>query len=68
MDSWAFLGELVWFAPFLGEGNNLESILLISPVADLYLSFRMQECRPPSPQDAGMILLSMGDEILTHLP
>jgi hypothetical protein len=35
MDSLAFLGELVWFAPLLGEGNNLESILLISPVADL---------------------------------
>jgi hypothetical protein len=33
--SWAFLGELVWFAPLLGEGNSLESILLISPVADL---------------------------------
>jgi hypothetical protein len=68
MDSWAFSGELVWFAPLLGEGNNLESILLISPVADLYLSFRMQECRPPSPQDAGMILLSTGDGMLTHLP
>jgi hypothetical protein len=51
----------------LGEGNNLESILLISLVADLYLSFRMQECRPLSPQDAGIIVLSMGDE-LTHLP
>jgi hypothetical protein len=37
-------------------------------VADLYLSFRMQECRPLTPQDAGMILLSMGDGILTHLP
>jgi hypothetical protein len=37
-------------------------------VADVYLSFRMQECRPPSPQDAGMILPSMGDGILTHLP
>jgi hypothetical protein len=24
MDSWAFSGELVWFAPLLGEGNNLE--------------------------------------------
>jgi hypothetical protein len=31
----ASLGELVWFAPLLGEGNNLENILLISPVADL---------------------------------
>jgi hypothetical protein len=66
----AFSGELVWFAHLLGEGNNLESILLISLVADLSDSvslFRMQECRPPSPQDAGMILLSMGDGILTHL-
>jgi hypothetical protein len=52
----------------LGKGNNLESILLISPVADLYLPFRMQECRPPSPQDAGMIVLSTGDRMLTHLP
>jgi hypothetical protein len=67
-DSWAFSGELVWLAPLLGEGNNLESILFISPVAGLYLSFRMQECRPSSPQDVGMILLSMRDGILTHLP
>jgi hypothetical protein len=58
-----------WFGLHLywGKGNNLESILLISPVPDLYLSFRMQECRPPSPQDAGMILLSMGDGILICL-
>jgi hypothetical protein len=41
--------------------------LLISPVADLYLSFRTQERRPPSPQDAGMIWLSMGDGILICL-
>jgi hypothetical protein len=71
MDSQAFSGELVWFVPLLGRGNNLESILLISLVADLsglYLSFRMQECRPPSPQDAGMVLPSMWDGILTHLP
>jgi hypothetical protein len=64
----AFSGELVWFAPLLGEGNNLESILLISLVADLYLSFRMQECRPLTPQDAGMILFSMGDGLPIHLP
>jgi hypothetical protein len=38
MDSWAFSGEMVWLAPLLGEGNNLESILLISLVTDLYLS------------------------------
>jgi hypothetical protein len=44
----------------LGEGNNLESILLISPVADLYLSFKMQKCRLPSPQDEEMMLPSMG--------
>jgi hypothetical protein len=66
MDLQAFSSELVWLAPLLGEGNNLESILLISPVADLYLSFRMQECRPPS-QDVGMILPSMEDGILAHL-
>jgi DMSO/TMAO reductase YedYZ heme-binding membrane subunit len=64
------LSQLNWFGLHLywGRGNNLESILLINPVADLYLSFRLQECRPPSPQDAGMIVLSMGDGILTHLP
>jgi hypothetical protein len=68
MDLRAFSGELVWFAPLLREGNNLESILFISPVADLYLSSRVQECRPPSPQEVGMILPAMGDGILTHLP
>jgi hypothetical protein len=58
-----------WFGLHLywRRGNNLGSILLISPVADLYLSFRMQECRPPSPQDAGLILPSMGDGILISL-
>jgi hypothetical protein len=57
------------FAPY-GGGDNLESILsaLWKIYETLYLSFRMQECRPPSPQDVGMILLSMGDGILTHLP
>jgi hypothetical protein len=59
-----------WFGLHLywGRENNLESILLISPVADLYLSFKMQKGRPPTPQEAGMLLLSMGDGILTHLP
>jgi hypothetical protein len=32
---WAFLGELVHFAPYWEKGNNLESILLLSPVEDL---------------------------------
>jgi hypothetical protein len=54
MDLRAFSGELVWFAPLLGDGNNLESILLISPVAEM--------------QATGMLVLSMGDGILTHLP
>jgi hypothetical protein len=52
----------------LGEGNNLESILLISPVADVYLSFKMQEGRPPSPQDARMIIALQRYGILTYLP
>jgi hypothetical protein len=34
----------------------------------LYLLFRVQECRfTPPPQDAGIIMLSMEDGILTHL-
>jgi hypothetical protein len=56
---------------YWGRGNNLESIFssaLWQIYQTLYLFFRMQECRPPSPQDAGMIVLSMGDGILTHLP
>jgi hypothetical protein len=68
MDARAFSSELDWFAHLLGEGNNLETILFIIPVADLYLSFRVQKCRPLTPQDAGMIVLSMGDGILAHLP
>jgi hypothetical protein len=65
----------------LGEGNNLESILLISPVADLsdpvsffrmqkcrlQLPLRLQECSPLTPQDAGMVWLSMGAGILICL-
>jgi hypothetical protein len=35
MDLWAFLDELVCLPLVRGRGNNLESILLISPVADL---------------------------------
>jgi hypothetical protein len=68
MDSWTFSGELVGLYLYWGRENNLESILLISLLADLYLSFRMQEFRPRSPQDVGMILPSMRDGILTHLP
>jgi hypothetical protein len=73
-----------WFGSHLywGRGNNLESILLISPVADLsdpasffrmqkcslQLPLRVQECRPLTPQDAGMIRLSTEDGIPIHLP
>jgi hypothetical protein len=31
MDSWAFSGELFWFAPLLGRGNNFESIYYVRP-------------------------------------
>jgi hypothetical protein len=56
MDSKAFSGELVWFAPYWGRGNDLESILLISPVADL------SDLLSPL-QDAGLLqfLLRMQD-------
>jgi hypothetical protein len=54
------------------RGNNLESILLISPVADLSdpaSPLQVQECRFTTPsQDAGILVLSMGDGTLTHLP
>jgi hypothetical protein len=55
--------------PLLG-GNNLESILFISPVQiyeTLYLLLRVQECRFITPsQGAGLTVLCMGDGILTH--
>jgi hypothetical protein len=59
------------FAPYGRGETTLRAFCLSAPwkiYETLYLSFRMQECRPPSPQDVGMILLSMGDGILTHLP
>jgi hypothetical protein len=31
MDLQAFSGELVWFAPLLGRGNNLERIYYVRP-------------------------------------
>jgi hypothetical protein len=81
MDSWAFSVNWLGLHLYWRRGNNLENILLLSPVVDLsdpvtffrlqkcslQLPLRIQECRPLSPQDAGMILLSMGDAILTHL-
>jgi hypothetical protein len=45
----------------LGRGNNLESILILWQIYQtLYLFFRVQECRPLTPQDTGMILLWCG--------
>jgi phage baseplate assembly protein gpV len=48
------------------------NVLVISPVADLetlHLLLGVQECRFTTPsQDAGTIVLSMVDGILTHLP
>jgi hypothetical protein len=44
MDSQAFLVELVWFAPLLGKRNNLESILLISPMAKLSRLVALRVC------------------------
>jgi hypothetical protein len=62
-----------WFGLHLywARGNNLESILLMSPVAELpdpvsffrlqkcslQLPLIVQKCRPLTPQDAGMIWL-----------
>jgi hypothetical protein len=48
LDSQAFLGEQICFVPYWERENNLESILLISPVQiyqTQYLLFRMQKCR-----------------------
>jgi hypothetical protein len=50
-DSRAFSGELVWLAPFLGEGNNLESI---------FSSALWQICISPlGCRNAGLHLLRM---------
>jgi hypothetical protein len=35
VDSQAFLGKLVCFVPYWGRGNNLDSILLISPGTEI---------------------------------
>jgi hypothetical protein len=67
MDSRDFSGELVWFAPLL-EGKQSWEHFAHQPCGRSISLLWMQECRPPSPQDAGMILPSMGDGILTHLP
>jgi hypothetical protein len=54
------LSQVNWFASLLGEGNNLESIFLISPVADLsdFHLLRMQE-RYCSPWGMGYSLICL---------
>jgi hypothetical protein len=65
----SFLGEL----PFIRGGETILRTFCLSVLWQIYqtlhLLLRMQECRFTTPsQDAGMIVLSMGDGILTHLP
>jgi hypothetical protein len=82
MDSWAFSGELIWFAPLLGQGQQSWEHFAHQPCGrsirlcifslecrnmDLQHPPRVQECRPLTPQDAGMIWLSRGDGILICL-
>jgi hypothetical protein len=82
MDSRAFSCELVCL-PLTGGGETILRAFCSSALwqiyQTLYLLFRMQECRFTTPQDAGirfilpsqdagMIVLSMGDGILTNLP
>jgi hypothetical protein len=69
---WALLDELVCL-PLIGAGEKTTlrafcSSALWQIYETLYLLFRVQECRPLTPQDARMILLSMGEGILIHLP
>jgi hypothetical protein len=58
--------------PLIMGGNNIESILFIRTVADLWdpVSLpRGQKGRFITPfQGAELMVLSMGDGILTHLP
>jgi hypothetical protein len=72
MDSWAFLDELVCLPP-IGGGETILRAFCSSALwqiyQTLYLLFRMQECRLITPSwDAGIIVLSMENGILTHLP
>jgi hypothetical protein len=63
MDLWAFLGELVWFAPYWGRETILGAFCSSAPwqiYQTLYLFFRMQKCRVTTPlrvQNAGLQLL-----------
>jgi hypothetical protein len=83
VDSWAFSGELVWFVPSLGEGKQTWEHFAHQPCGrsirpyifslgcekcSLPLPLRVQECRPLTPWDAGMIwLLGVENGILICL-
>jgi hypothetical protein len=72
VDSRAFLDELVCL-PLIGGGKTILRAFCSSALwqiyQTLYLLCRVQEYRFKTPsQDAGTIVLSMGDGILTHLP
>jgi hypothetical protein len=71
MDSPTFLDELVCL-PLSGGGETILRAFCSSALwqicQTLYLLFRMQGCGFTTPsQDAGTIVLSLGDGILTHL-
>jgi hypothetical protein len=64
------LSQVNWFAPYRGGETILRAVCssaLWQIYQTLYLLFRMQKCRFTTPQDAGMIVLSMGDGILICL-
>jgi hypothetical protein len=78
-----FTGFLWFICPLLGEGKKSWEHFAHQPCGrsirpcisslgcrnvDLELPLRVQECRSLTPEDAGMIVLSMGDGMLTHLP
>jgi hypothetical protein len=66
----ALFDEVVCFCPLWGE-TTLREFCLSAPwqiYETMYLFLRVQECRFITPsQSAGLIVLSMGNGILTHL-
>jgi hypothetical protein len=70
MDLKPFFDELVCL-PFIERGGRILRLFCSSALWKiceiLYLLFRMQKCRFTTPsQEAGVIVLSQGDGILTH--
>jgi hypothetical protein len=72
MDLRTFLDKLICL-PLVGVGETILKAFCLSALWQIYQTLypllRVQECRFTTPsQDAGIIVLSMGDGILTHLP